>query len=69
MMSLKILRGVEACAGSQRSQQQFGRGHPLIEAPVLGRLIAYNPVLPRFDFELHTSKVLNSDFHKDPPYK
>ena len=57
--------GVEGGAGAERGEEEFGRGHGIVEAAVFGGLIAGDGVLAGFDFELNGSEMFDLDFDHD----
>ena len=62
-MGVQVLGDVESRAGAQRSEQEFGRGHPLVIAAIIGRLIANDAMAAGFGLKLHIPEVSNRDFH------
>ena len=55
--------GVKGGAGTERGEQEFGRGHAFVETSVFRRLVGYDDVPAAFDFELNGSEMLDCDFH------
>ena len=61
---LQILGGIKTGASSQRNQQKLGRGHALICSTIIRWLVADHLMAARAGGKLHSSQVLNGNFHK-----
>jgi hypothetical protein len=58
----QILDCVISRTGAQRTQQELGRRHPLIKAPILKGLVAEDRVAPGFDLKLDLAQVIHENF-------
>src|SRR5208337_2080908 len=65
-MSVQILGGIVARAGSYRCEQEFGRSHAFVVTVVGKRLVRVNLVAARLGLELHAAQVCDCEFHSMP---
>ena len=63
----QILKGVVRGARAERGQQELGRGHSGVLAPITRRLVANDLVAARIYLKLHSTEISNFCLHSMTP--